>query len=90
MKRLFVKPEVRGASVGFRLVESITQRARELGYARIVLDTLPRLASASKIYQGAPRALLRPGCVFQPTHTCLNAMLGFRSVGLRTVRAVLS
>ncbi|WP_243318945.1 GNAT family N-acetyltransferase [Geothrix paludis] len=50
MKRLFVRPQGRGLGVGKKLVARLIAEARSMGYAEIVLDTLPTMTEAQTMY----------------------------------------
>jgi putative acetyltransferase len=51
MKRLYVRPEFRGKGAARKLVEGLIAEAGSIGYRRIVLDTLPSMEAAHKLYR---------------------------------------
>ncbi len=51
MKRLYVCPEARGTGTGEALGRAILRKAAELGYDEALLDTLPSMVSAVRLYR---------------------------------------
>ena len=50
LKRLFVSDDLRGHGAGLQLTQSALEFAKNAGYRQIVLDTLPSMTSAARIY----------------------------------------
>ncbi len=51
MKRLYVRPEYRGAGTGGQLAEALCAAATERGYRAVVLDTLQTLTASVALYR---------------------------------------
>lgn len=51
IKRLYVRPVFRQYKIAYSLMEIIIENAKTIGYKRMVLDTLPFLDGAIKLYE---------------------------------------
>ena len=52
MKRLYLRPQFRGHSIGLALAQRLIQDASEIGYQRMRLDTIPgKMDSAIRMYR---------------------------------------
>jgi ribosomal protein S18 acetylase RimI-like enzyme len=51
LKRMFVLPDYRGLKIGHKLLTFAINTSKELGYKTILLDTLPGMTAAIKLYR---------------------------------------
>lgn len=73
VKRLFVRPGHRGLGIGWALTARIVAEARAIGYEEVVLDTLPSMAAAQRLYEELGFKAIPPYCV--------NPIAGTRYLG---------
>lgn len=51
LKRMYTLPEYRGQKIGYQLLAKAITTATELGYKALLLDTLPEMQAAIKLYR---------------------------------------
>jgi len=51
LKRMYVRPEYRNCGLGRQLSEMMIEKAREIGYKYMYLDTMPGLVNAVRMYE---------------------------------------
>lgn len=52
MKRLYVRPQAQGKGVGLALARAVIAAAKQAGYRRMRLDSLPTMQRAVAVYRG--------------------------------------
>ena len=62
MKRLFTRPDFRGKKIGIALSEAIIEKAQQLGYDRMRLDTLESMVQARTLYKSLGFQEIEPYC----------------------------
>ncbi len=82
MKRLYLRPEFRGKGIGRKLADEIVEAAREIGYTKMRLDTVPSMKTAISLYRslgfvkiGPYRANPVPGATFMEMDICIRTKI---------------
>lgn len=76
IRRIYVRPDYRGTKFGRPFALTLVARARELGYHRLKVDTLPSMQAAIQFYQEVG---FRPTAPFWP-HPVADALFFERTI----------
>jgi len=79
MKRLYVCPEFRGKEIGKKLALAIIEKARKIGYTRMLLDTVPSMKNAIKLYESLGFKTIDPYC-YNPIEGAIFMALDLQSI----------
>ncbi len=60
MKRLYLRPEFRGKGIGRKMAREVIETAKEIGYAKIRLDTVPIMKEAISLYNSLGFMMIGP------------------------------
>ncbi len=84
MKRLFVRPQFRGAKIGKALTIKIIEEGHTIGYTRMVLDTVEEtMQSASQLYKKLGFTIIPPYYDNQAcSSVCMELILNTTSISL--------
>jgi putative acetyltransferase len=74
MKRLYVRPAGRGLGVGRLLTTTLINEARFAGYRRMLLDTLPGMTEAQRMYRSMGFTEVAPYCDYPIAGTLYMAL----------------
>ncbi len=50
LQKMYFLKEVRGNGIGFQMIQKCIKKAREFGYEKCYLETLPEMLAAQKLY----------------------------------------
>jgi len=52
LRKMYFAPEIRGSGLGKFILQRVIDRAKEWGFARMVLETSSKLPAAKRLYEG--------------------------------------
>lgn len=68
LQKLYLADEVKGAGFSYKLISLIEEKAKELGYKRMYLETHDNLAAAIHVYEKSGfKEIKKPTCIVHAT-----------------------